>query len=275
MIVRFWGVRGSIGCPGKETLRIGGNTACVEIRARDRIIIIDAGTGIFPLGNALMKEHHPLEASLFFTHMHQDHVCGWPFFVPAYVPSTRLRVHGERKLGKDVRGVLSDYMSPPYFPVPLSIMRGRLSFHTVRPGTAVCVSSGVTVRVGRLNHPNGALGYRIEAVERGRRRIVAHCADSEHQSGPDPNIVKLARHADVLVFDAMYTPAEYAAGMRGRGHSTWEVGIATAKAAGVKRLVLFHHDPRHDDAAMARLLREARRRWQGVSIATEGTPLTV
>lgn len=275
MIVRFWGVRGSIGCPGRATVRTGGNTACVEIRARDRLIIIDAGTGLHALGHALMKPGRPVDASLFFTHVHHDHVCGWPFFTPAYLPSTRLRVYGERKLGVDIRGILSAHMSPPFFPVPLSIMKSRMSFHAVRPGCTVRVGPGVTVRVGRLNHPNGAVGYRIESVEGGRRRVVAHCSDSEHLSGPDPNVVTLARRADVLVFDAMYTPRDYAGGMKGRGHSTWEVGIATARAARAKRLVLFHHDPRYDDATMGRILREARRRCRRVTLAIEGKPLTV
>lgn len=275
MIVRFWGVRGSIGCPGRHTLRTGGNTSCVEIRARKSLIIIDAGTGLLPLGNSLMKEGKPVDAHLFFTHVHHDHVCGFPFFIPAYVPSTRLRVHGERKLGRDIRGIMSKYMSAPYFPVPLSIMRSRMSFHTVRPGSTVRAGAGVTVRVGRLNHPNGAVGYRIEATEGGRKRVVAHCADSEHTNGPDPNVVRLAHNADLLVFDAMYTPEDYAGGMKGRGHSTWEVGIATAKAAGAKRLVLFHHDPRYDDAKVDRIVSAARKRSRIVQAAREGVPVRI
>lgn len=273
MRVRFWGVRGSLPCPGPSTLRMGGNTSCVEVQTEHELIILDAGSGIRMLGNKLLKEGKPVRAALFFTHVHHDHIQGFPFFVPAYLPTTSLKVYGERKDGHGIRDFIGGVMTAPFFPVPIGAMRAQMEYHDVTEKEVVKVSDTVTVTCGRLNHPNGAMGYRIESVEKGKKRVFAYCTDTEHYPDPDPNVLDLARDADAMVYDTAYTPHEYET-KKGWGHSTWPEGIKMAKLAKAKRLMLFHHDPAHDDKAMEQILADARKEHKSVMLAYEGLELS-
>ena len=243
--VRFWGVRGSIATPGQNTVRYGGNTPCLEIRAGGRLIILDCGTGLRLLGNALMAERRSVDADIFLSHMHWDHIQGFPFFTPAFIPGNSFRVHGQNKGDQSVKAVLETQMTDPNFPVPLSVMRSTLSFHNVVPGQVVQCGP-VTVRTAPMNHPGGCLGLRIEY---GGVSFV-YATDTEHDSVSgelDLNLHALALDADALVYDAMYTQAEYAAGKVGWGHSTYEEALRMGRAARVRQLHLFHHDPVHSD----------------------------
>lgn len=274
---RFWGVRGSIATPGPNTVRYGGNTPCIEVRAGEQLIVLDGGTGLRCLGEALLHERRPVEADLFLTHLHWDHIQGIPFFTPAFIPGNAFRVYGERKGDRGLRAVLEGQMTDPNFPVPLSIMRSSLSFHEIGPDEAIAVGEAV-VRTAALNHPNGCLGLRVEY---GGRALV-YATDTEHDAGSgevDPSVVALARDADILIYDSMYTEAEYRQGKVGWGHSTYTEALRVARAAGVKRLFFFHHDPAHDDDFLDARLAEARTETAGsglqVEMAREGVMIPV
>ena len=273
MKVRFWGVRGSIPTPGPTTIRLGGNTSCVEVTAEGHTIILDAGSGIRNLGGKFLKEGKPVKASLFFTHVHHDHIQGFPFFVPAFIPTTSLKIYGERKKEEGIKDLISEVMSDPFFPVPIAAMRAQMEFHDIKEGETVEVVPNVTVSARRLTHPNGALGYRVESVEKGKKRIFAYCTDTEHLAEPDQNVLDLAQGADAMVYDTAYTPQEYET-KKGWGHSTWAEGIKMAKLAKAKRLLLFHHDPTHSDKDMAKILEDARQEHKSTMLAYEGLELS-
>lgn len=254
--VRFWGVRGSIATPGPTTVRYGGNTPCLEVRAGQRLIILDCGTGLRGLGNALMAERRPIDADIFFSHMHWDHIQGFPFFTPAFIPGNAFRIYGQNKGEQTVRAVLEGQMTDPNFPVPLSIMRSTLSFHAIVAGDVVDLGD-VRVVTTPLNHPGGCLGIRIEHAG----GAFVYATDTEHDpsgSTLDERLVALAQGADALVYDAMYTDEEYLRGKIGWGHSTYSEALRIARAARVRRLYLFHHDPTHDDDYLDNRLAEAR-----------------
>ena len=272
VMIRFWGVRGSIASPGEHTAAVGGNTSCVEIAtAGGEILVLDAGTGIRALGDDLVRRQRT-RAHLLLSHLHWDHIQGLPFFVPAWLPASHLEIVGARSSGTPALGLeasLSLQMQPPHFPVRLSDMRSHLSFREVESGDVLTLAEA-TVRVATLNHPGGVVGYRIET---GGRAIV-YATDTEHDARTDHRLVELARGADVLIYDAMYTEDEFAGrsgpAMVGWGHSTWEAGCAVADAAGVDRLVLFHHDPARTDAQVEAIERLAAARRPGTIAAREG-----
>lgn len=272
--VRFWGVRGSIPTPGPTTVEFGGNTSCIEIRAGSELIIIDGGSGLRNLGQALLDEM-PLVARLFFTHFHWDHIQGFPFFSPAFIKGNRLDLFGSNKLSSTLAETLSGQMNYPNFPVSINEMAAHIKFHDLREGEAVAVGSAVITNA-QLNHPGGVFGYRVDFG--GHAVVVA--TDTEHYSCPDPKLVELADGADLLIYDSMYTPNEYQgrgerSAKTGWGHSTWEEGIKVAKAARVKQLVLFHHAPDHDDIMIKEIENNAQKAFPGTIAAKEGLVLTV
>jgi phosphoribosyl 1,2-cyclic phosphodiesterase len=273
MKVRFWGVRGSIPTPEPATRRMGGNTSCVEVIADGHEIILDAGSGIRPLGLKLLKEGKPVRASLFFTHVHHDHIQGFPFFVPAFIPTTALKIYGETKDGRDIKEQIGGVMAAPYFPVPLSAMRAQMEFIEVREKQTVKVGQNVSVVTARLNHPDDAVGYRIEATEKGKKRVFVYCTDTEHKAELDPNVLALAKGADAIAYDSFFTPEEYET-KKGWGHSTWLEAVKVAKAAKVKRLLLWHHDPGHSDRDMTKILELARKEFKSTLLAYEGLELS-
>src|SRR5216684_8228371 len=174
MVVRFWGVRGSLASPGASTLKTGGNTACVEVRCGKETVIFDLGTGLRPLGAALMR-NGPVRASLFLSHYHWDHIAGLPFFAPAYDPRSELTIHGATRRGRDVRQILSGQMVDPYFPVDLGVLNARLRFVTLQNGGVLHLGKAV-MKAAELNHPGGALGFRLEH----EGRAMVYATDFEH-----------------------------------------------------------------------------------------------
>lgn len=254
---RFWGVRGSIATPGPKTVRYGGNTPCVEVQASDHRIILDGGTGLRCLGEALMREGQPIEADLVLTHTHWDHIQGIPFFTPAFIPGNTFRLHGQNKGDYSLKKVLEGQMTDPNFPVPLSIMGSKLSFHELGPNETLKIADDVLLHTLPMRHPNECLGIRIEHAN----RVFVYCTDTEHdpQSGElDPNVLALAKDADVFIYDAMYTEEVYRKGKVGWGHSTYTEALRLARAANVRKLFFFHHDPIHDDDFLDDQLRWAR-----------------
>ncbi len=269
--VRFWGVRGSIPVPGAPTAGVGGNTSCVEIRAGSEILIFDAGSGIRGLGNALMKQQ-PVKARMFFTHVHWDHIQGFPFFLPAFVANNHFDLYGAKKISNTLSDTLSGQMNYPNFPVSLGEMGSNMSFHDLREGETVTCGDATVTNAG-LRHPGGVYAYRVDY----RDHAVVYSTDTEHEEEPDEKLVALARDADMLIYDAMYTPEEYRGeggpSRIGWGHSTWEEGVKVAQAAGVKKLVLFHHDPEHDDAAVQAIEDNAKAAFPDSVAAREGLKL--
>lgn len=245
-VIQFWGVRGSIPAPGSETVRYGGNTSCVEMRVGGKRLIFDGGTGLRVLGKSLLKQM-PVEAYMFFTHSHWDHIQGFPFFAPAFMKGNCFHIYGAiAPNGATMKQRLHEQMLHPNFPVPMQVMQSDLKFYDLFPGDVMDLGD-VTIETGLLNHPNTAMGYRI--TYQGRTAVYA--TDTEHYPDRlDENLVYLARDAHVLIYDACYTDEEYhdpTAPKKGWGHSTWQEAVKVAKAARVKKLVVFHHDPNHSD----------------------------
>lgn len=269
MEIRFWGVRGSIASPGPETAEVGGNTSCVELVCGETRIILDAGTGLRGLGNALLAKRAPVEATLLLSHYHWDHIQGLPFFVPVYMKSTALTIVGAASGVMGVRQALEHQMRAPVFPVGLDEVGAAITTKEVRPADVFEVGEAV-VRVARGNHPGGVLAYRIEHAG----RSVVYATDTEHYACVDPALRALAEGADVLIYDSQYLPDEYASKL-GWGHSTYEQGVELARAAGVATYVLFHHDPSRSDADVAAMEARAREGFSGAVAAREGLVLPV
>ena len=264
--VKFWGVRGSIACPSPRHIGFGGNTSCIEVSAGGERIIFDAGTGIRSLGQWMLKKEVK-KAHLMLSHTHWDHINGFPFFTPAFLPDRSFEIMAGHVAPEEggIRKVLSGQMAQPFFPVPLEAMRGTLTFSDFSAGDSFDIGPNVRVSTTPLNHPNGATAYRIDH----RGKSVCYVTDTEHVPGqPDQNILGLIEGSDLVIYDSTYTEAEFPEKV-GWGHSTWEEGVRLCKAANVKMLAIFHHDPTHDDAFMESLELEARNTWSGAIVARE------
>jgi phosphoribosyl 1,2-cyclic phosphodiesterase len=266
--VRFWGVRGSIACPGPRTARYGGNTSSLEVRCGEELLLFDAGTGIRYLGRAL--EGTRIDADIYFTHTHFDHVCGLPFFRPLFEPQNRFRLWaGHLRGAMTLKRVLAEFMVSPLFPVPPEVFRSNLEYRDFTAGETLTTPKGVHVRTSVLNHPDGATGYRIDYD--GRSLCLIY--DTEHVPGSlDRNVLALINGAELVIYDAMYTDDEYRRYV-GWGHSTWQEGIRLCREAGAKRMVVFHHDPDHDDEMLDGIAREVEKLLPGSVVAREGLVL--
>ncbi len=266
MRVRFWGTRGSIAKAGPATVRYGGNTSCVEARSRaGTVLILDCGTGAHGLGQALEATRTgPLRGHILITHTHWDHIQGFPFFAPLFVEGDEWDVYAPRGLRESVRDTLTGQMQYTYFPVSFEQCAASIRFHDLVEGA--CTIGDVRVTTHYLNHPALTLGYRLEADgvavvygtdhEPHSRALAA--GDASELEGEDRRHAEFLAGADLVIHDAQYTAAEYPE-KAGWGHSTVESVVATARAAGVRQLALYHHDPLRDDAAVDRLVGAARR----------------
>lgn len=273
VFVRFWGTRGSIPTPGHKTRRYGGNTSCVEIRFGELLLICDGGTGLRELGMDLLARGQPnVEAHLFFSHMHWDHIQGFPFFVPAYSPANELYVYELSPSDDRVQRLLHGQMRSEYFPVTFSDLGARIvGRHFAAQRTAF---HGVRVRCLQQNHPGSSYAY---AFELGARKIV-YATDSEldllladpelplrHPEAlrklPD-DVVEFCRDADLLIADGQYTDAEYPQ-KKGWGHARANTVVDLALQARVKRCAIFHHDPMHTDELVDHKIRAAEARLAG------------
>jgi phosphoribosyl 1,2-cyclic phosphodiesterase len=306
MRVTFWGVRGSIPCPGPGTVKYGGNTACIELRfdPDDRLIIIDAGSGIRELAGAILKKDlpkGPLKTKLFLTHTHWDHIIGFPFFTPIFIPGTEIEVYGPVTYEEDTLDkIVGDQLRYRYFPVRLEELRAKLTYFHLKESEQD-LGGGVMLKTKYLNHPILVLGYRFEYQGKVFCTIYDHepfrnvfetnpeapgydeTAASEGEIAAEEENEKVLRffqNADLLVHDTQYTQKEYLKGKVGWGHSTFEWAIKTAHKAGVKHLVLFHHDPERRDAELDSLLARCHGALKGksklrVSVAEERKTIAI
>ena len=267
---RFWGVRGSIACPGPDTVRYGGNTSCVEVHCGGSTVILDAGTGIRALGDTLMKDG-PVDTDILFSHTHFDHIVGLPFFAPMYSADNAVRLwSGHLVPEHSLEGVLCDMLMAPVFPIPMEVMAADKAFNDFSCGEMLKLKSGAVVKTGALNHPNRATGYRIEFAG----HSICYVTDTEHVEGKlDQNIIDLVSGTDIFIYDCTYTDEEYPS-HKGWGHSTWQAGVALADAANVGTFVVFHHEPTHDDAFMDAIAEQANTKRPGTVVAQEGMVLT-
>jgi phosphoribosyl 1,2-cyclic phosphodiesterase len=268
MKVRLWGVRGSTPTPEKGNGRYGGNTSCVEVRLdNDTLIILDCGSGLRALGKSLLNEfaNRPVQAYIFLTHFHWDHIQGIPFFLPLYKKQNTFFFYSPRRPGTELRKAIQGMMRSPYFPVDMSAMRAKR--HFLELGKAPLNINGAVISSAPLNHPQGCVGYRIEAD--GGAFVLA--TDTEPGSPFHDRAVRtLAQDADLLLYDSQYTPLQSEGEKKGWGHGTWQEGVRIAQERGVKRLVLFHHDPDSDDAYVDSLVAQARKEFPNTTGAAEG-----
>ena len=263
--VRFLGVRGSIATPGAHTIA-GGNTACVEVTAGDSRVIIDAGTGLRQLGDERMAQGLR-SSTVLLSHLHWDHISGLPFFTPVYVPGHTVEIMSGPNGVMPLADAMRDLFRAPFFPVDYAQLGGNLVTRELKANDRFAVGA-ISVTMAKLNHPDPVYGFRLE---HGGRAIV-YATDTEHYACVDPTLAKLAAGADVLIYDAQYTPEEYPSKV-GWGHSTWQAGAELARAAGVPQLVLFHHDPNRTDAQLAAIEAEAHAHLPGTIAAREGLVL--
>lgn len=297
--VRFRGVRGSHPVPGPATVRIGGNTSCVQVQAGDQLMILDAGTGIIGLGNDLANVHtasgdnvterSPITFTLLYSHTHYDHIQGFAFFKPAYIPTTTAYIFGPRLAERELEEGLSKAMIPPYFPVQMGDLPSSRTIRSLQESEVIVYEdnqpqvfnfyrdhhsrTGYEVRIRPMRsfaHPNGGVFvYRIEV----NGKSVVYATDTEGYVGGDQRVIQFAAGCDLLIHDSQYMPADYVQGktnVQGYGHSTVDMAAEVAQKAKVRQLALFHYDPQYDDATILEMEKRAQGIFKNSIAAYEG-----
>ena len=293
MKIKFWGVRGSYPTPGTGTVKFGGNTACVEVQIGNRTIILDAGTGIIPLGRELARTKRVGELLLLFSHLHHDHTQGFPFFVPAYIPNAKLHIYGPDGTHESMKSVLERNQSSETFPIGLRDMSSSKDIQAVREsqvivwdeaGVRVVESASgldddaIVIRIHKsYAHPGSVFMYRITW----RGKSVVYATDTEGYVGTDKRLVKFAKDADVLIHDAQYLDEHYWGQLegfpstQGFGHSTVTMACEVAASTSTGRLILFHHDPAYTDDILAGMERKAKSLFRDATMACEGLEIVL
>lgn len=269
MLVRFWGVRGTIPVPGPETLNIGGNTSCIALLTSDQqLIIIDAGSGIRRLGQELMRESPGrIVGTLLISHTHWDHIQGFPYFGPAFERNNRFVVVGQKRVGQRLEAILARQIIEPYLPFDYKTLPADFHVKEIEDGDMLVVGDETTVYAATLNHPGDSLGFRIE----NNGAVLAYCTDTTHTDGMvEENVVRLAQDADLLIHDSHFS-LEGRQQFPGWGHSSWLEAARAARAANAKCLALFHYSPdATDDYLEQEMLPRAREIFPNTILSREG-----
>ena len=263
--LKFWGTRGSLPTASPLHAEFGGCTMCVELRFGDEVIFFDAGSGLPFAGKQLWAEGRR-DFHIFFTHGHYDHIMGLPFFLPIYKPETRLTMwSGHLGTGGTTAGMVADFMREPFFPVGPEVFKATVEMRDFAAGETLKPVKGLTMHTAMLNHPGGAVGYRVECAG----KIIAMVFDTEHEPGKeDPVVLDLMQGADLVLYDSNFTDAEFEC-FRTFGHSTWQEGIRLAKAAGAKRIAFVHHSTFRTDSELREIEAEAQELFPGAFCARD------
>ncbi len=270
--VKFWGSRGSIATPGPKTLRYGGNTACVEVRYRNSVVVFDCGTGIRELGNSLQREFNgtPIHVHLFVSHTHWDHIQGFPFFTPAYASTNAITIYGLCSPDRTLEKAFREQMDATFFPLPMDHLKSRIEFVEFTHAVEI---DGATVTTKRVNHPGLASAFRIDVDGKSVVYMTDHepyCSlfgDTAENLERERELTDFARGADIYIREAQYNSEEYKA-HRGWGHGTFEHALVAARDAGVANLVIYHHDPLHDDDCLDRLHAECQAKAAAMKLSS-------
>jgi len=300
--VRFWGVRGSIPCPGRETVVFGGNTTCLEIRADNKLMVLDLGTGAKPLADYIVAndvKKGPLDMDVFISHTHWDHIMGFPMFAPVFIPGTKLRIRGPVSYNDEtLASIIGDQLSYRYWPVRHSELSAKIDYEELKE-TTIDLGDGLKVKTKYLNHPILCLGYRFEY--QGKSIVTAFDHEPYRNLFPtdpkDPSyneeaaldgeaavkeenekILNFYKGADILIHDTQYSAAEYEKHL-GWGHSSYDYAMSAADKTGVKKLVFFHHDPNYNDKKLESMEEQYKNEIKGkgfeIIMAREGLQIEV
>ena len=269
-LIKFWGVRGQIATPGKDTLRYGGNTPCLEMRLADKCLIFDGGTGLRELGNSLLRKM-PVEAHIFFTHCHWDRIQGFPFFIPAFIPGNCFHIYGaEASNGSSFQQRLHNQMRGPNFPVPIQVMGSELKFHPLVIGEKQDLDK-ICIETSFLNYEHRSIGYRVNYQD----KSVVYATDIEQNSELFPeNIIKLSDHADLLILgtpDLDLTSRKKIDCI----DAFWQMSVEIAKTAAVKKLIISMHNPDHDDHFLAQIEAQMQSQFPKTLFAREGMTVSL
>lgn len=280
--IKYYGVRGSLPVSGADFTRFGGNTTCCFLKYKDTKIVIDAGTGIRLLGLDLMATDLPKTGGklhLLFTHTHWDHIQGFPFFIPAFLPNVELSIYGETKTianpdGStevwDIERVLRMQQHFMYFPVDTKYMASNKKFHAIDAGSRFQIDE-VAIACFALHHPNSTLAFRFDV----EGKSFVFSTDVEHNDDMIKNLAIFAQDADVLAYDCQYTTAEYQAGKIGWGHSTYDSAIEICKRGNIKNLHMIHHDPLHTDKTLLSMEEDAKSKFPTATMIPESYEYTL
>ncbi len=264
--VKFWGARGSMASSAELCARYGGNTACMEVRCGNHVLIFDAGSGLRLLGNQLMKRKAQ-RLHLFFTHCHYDHISGLPFFAPFFSPKSKVDIWSGHLLGDNkTQRMVQEYMRPPFFPVGPEVFSAKIKYRDFSVPDRLKPVPGVKIDTISLNHHDGCVGYRVNFDGR------SFCLISDTTHVPDmvdQELIDFVSGTDLMIYDGTYTDREFPK-FWNFGHSTWEEGVRISKAARVKRYCIFHHRPSRTDKALDKISDQARRKFKKTYVASEG-----
>jgi phosphoribosyl 1,2-cyclic phosphodiesterase len=260
--VKFWGVRGSCPTPGKKTIIYGGNTPCIEVAIGDRILIMDAGTGIRKLGLYIQQNNNELNIDIFITHTHWDHIQGLPFFSPIYKPNNKFTIYGYKDIGE----LITWQFQKNFFPIQFNDIKSKIEFKILKDNSVVNLDDNIRVTTMLTNHGGKNLAYKVESYN----KTLCYLGDFEHSEKKDSTIIDFVKGADLIIYDAKYTDEEYLNYKSGRGHSTWQEGIKLAKAAKADKLALFHHSPFRSDKELKKIEKLSQTVYKDALVAKEG-----
>lgn len=273
MKAKFWGVRGSMPTARAEVMGVGGNTSCVQVISKQNdLIILDAGTGIAHLSKALINQQqsHPWKIHLLLSHTHWDHIQGLPFFNLLHYPQNQVTIYGCDKPDKSLKSILHQQMNYEYFPVGLHESQAQLEFKSIQADSQFSIGN-IQIQTAAFNHPGGVIGYRLQEED----EVLVYATDMEYTHETlDSHLLEFASQADLLIFDAQYTPEEYLE-KQGWGHSNYKLATYLARQAQVKQLYLFSHDPDHDDAFLYGIEKQAQQEFAQTYLAKEGCEVQV